>query len=110
MPVHACSTVPSIACNKRSDKNDNDDDAVDHTDELLKFKLTNQNSARGKNKSSQLFAIKGPENHLKDFVANFLSTNLGVKTGLPASSDSNVSCCVLAVVCALSNYFKTNSV
>ena len=43
--------------------------------------------------SRQFFAIKGPENHLKGFVATFLSTNVGAKTGLPASGDSNVSCC-----------------
>ena len=41
--------------------------------------------------------IKGPENPLKDFVATFLSTNFGAKAGLPASGDSKVSCCALAV-------------
>ena len=78
--------------------------------ELLKFKLTNQNSASGKNcairRHVNRFAVKGPETHLKDFVATFLPTNFGAKTGLPA----NVSCCALAVICAFSNYFMTNSV
>ena len=46
--------------------------------------------------SRQLLSIKGPENHLKDFAATFLSTNFGAKTGLPASGDSNLS---LAVIC-----------
>ena len=36
--------------------------------------------------------IKGPENHLKHFVATLLSTNFGAKIGLPASGDANVSC------------------
>ena len=82
--------------------------------ELLKFKLTNQNSASGKNcairRHVNRFAVKGPETHLKDFVETFLPTNFGAKTGLPASGDSNVSCCALAVICAFSNYFMTNSV
>ena len=41
------------------------------------------------------FCPKSPsiENHLKDFAAIFLSTNFDAKTGLPASGDSNVSCC-----------------
>ena len=44
-----------------------------------------------------LSQIKVPENPLKDFVATFLS-DFGAKTGLPASGDSNVSCCALAVI------------
>ena len=65
--------------------------------ELLKFKLTNHNSARGPEKlcyptSLHLFAITGPENHLKGFVATFLSTSFGAKTGLLESGDSNDSC------------------
>ena len=43
--------------------------------ELLKFKLTDQNSASGKNCAIRhhvnRFAVKGPESHLKDFVATF---------------------------------------
>ena len=45
-----------------------------------------------------LSEIKVPENPLQDFVATFLSTNFGAKTGFPASGDSNVSCCALAVI------------
>ena len=60
--------------------------------------------------SGQLLAMKGPENHLKDFVATFLSRNFGTKNGLPARGDSNVSYCPLTFICAVSNYFKTNSV
>ena len=45
-----------------------------------------------------LSEIKGPENPLKDFMATFLSTNPGAKTGLPGSGDSNVSCYALAVI------------
>ena len=44
-----------------------------------------------------LSEIKGPETPLKDFVATFLSTHFGAKTGLPASSNLNVRCCALAV-------------
>ena len=58
----------------------------------------------------QLLAIKGPETHFKDFMATFLSSRFGAKTGFPASGDSNVSCYTFAVICAFSNYFKTNSV
>ena len=31
-------------------------------------------------------------------------------SGLEVSGDSNVSCCTSALICAFSNYFKTNSV
>ena len=49
--------------------------------------------------SGQLLAVKRSENHVKEFVANFLSTNFGTQTGLLARGDSNVSCCVLTVIC-----------
>ena len=42
-------------------------------------------------------------------MATFLSTNFGAKTGLPASGDSNISCCALAVICAFSNKFRDRS-
>ena len=57
----------------------------------------------------ELLAIKWPETHFKDFMATFLSSRFGAKTGFPASGDLNVSCYAFAVICAFSNYFKTNS-
>ena len=42
--------------------------------------------------------IKGPENHLKHFVATFLSTNFGAKIGLPASGDAAVVLWLLFVL------------
>ena len=45
-----------------------------------------------------MFGVNGLENHLKDFVATFLSTNFSAKTRLPASGDSNVNCCAFLAI------------
>ena len=48
---------------------------------------------------------KGPEDHLKHFVAFFCQ-----QTWVVGEQNSKVSCCPLAVIGAFSNYSKTNSV
>ena len=54
--------------------------------------------------------LTGPKNHLEDFVNSFVNKLSGAKTGLPVSSDSNLTWCALAVICVFFNYFKTDSV